>query len=190
MIESGRRNAADVVAENLYDLESVDPRAELVDRSSLSPQDLHQISRLMKALADLREAERAASEASEKYMRLSAQHMRALHYLIMAKHRGELVTPSRLAAHLGISPASMTKLLDRLERDGHVVRTAHPLDRRAFSIVVTPETEASATQTVGKHQARRVRAAARLGSEERETVIRFLADMTEEISLTHAEWAP
>jgi hypothetical protein len=56
-------------------------------------------------------------------------------------------------------------------------------------IEVTPETEASAKQTVGRQQARRFYAAARLTSEERAAVTRFLTDMTEEISLTRADWA-
>jgi DNA-binding MarR family transcriptional regulator len=122
-------------------------------------------------------------------MKLSEQDMRALHYLIVAKRQGEIVTPGMIAAHLRISAASTTKLLNRLERDNHITRRLHPRDRRAFVIEVTPETEASAKQTVGRQQARRFYAAARLTSEERAAVTRFLTDMTEEISLTRADWA-
>lgn len=69
------------------------------------------------------------------------------------------------------------------------MRQVHPVDRRAFAIEVTPDTEASAMQTVGRQQARRFHAAARLTAEEREVVIRFLKDMTQEISLSNAAWA-
>ena len=94
-----------------------------------------------------------------------------------------------IAGFLKISAASTTKLLNRLERGGHIVRRVHPTDRRAFAIEITPETEASAKRTVGKQHAKRLDAAARLTSQEREIVTRFLQDMSRQISITNAEWA-
>ncbi|UOQ56979.1 MarR family transcriptional regulator [Leucobacter allii] len=189
MADSGATPGRDAVSERLYDIDSSDPRSELVDRSDLDREDIAQIGRLMQALSGLRDAERALAQASERYMRLSAQDMRALHYLIVAKNRQEIVTPGRLAAHLKISPASTTKLLNRLERGGHVMRNMHPSDRRAFAIAVTAETEHSAMQTLGKQQSRRFLAAARLTRDEREVVIGFLTDMTQELSLRDVAWA-
>ncbi len=189
MAESAPETAPDPIAENLYDVEFSDPRSELVDRAHLSAEDVAQIGRLMKALSALREAEQRVSDASQRYMRLSAQDMRALHYLIVARNRGLVATPGMIAAHLGISAASTTKLLNRLERGGHVARQVHPSDRRAFAIVVTAETEAAAMRTVGRQQSKRFRAAAHLTAGERETVIRFLTDMTQDLSLDGAEWA-
>ncbi len=189
MEEKDSRSEGDPIAESLYDLEFGDPEGELFDRSGLSPAEVDQIGRLMRALVDLREADQAIMVASEKYMRLSAQDMRALQYLIVAKNRGEVVTPGMIAAHLKISPASTTKLLNRLERAGHVVRRLHPVDRRALAIEITPETEAAAKQTVGRQHAKRLNAAVRLTQEERETVIRFLRDMVQEMSIENAEWA-
>ena len=43
--------------------------------------------------------------------------------------------------------------------------------------------------TVGRQQAKRFYAAARLTADERTTVIRFLDDMTQEISITDEAWA-
>ena len=187
-MESRTQPGRDPIAANLYDLKSGDPNGELVDRSGMTADELEQINRLMRALADLRETEQAITQASEKYMKLSAQDMRALHYLIVAKNRREVVTPSMIASLLKISPASTTKLLNRLERGGHIVRHIHPTDRRAFAIEVTSGTEAAARRTVGRQHARRVHAAARLTEGERETVIRFLRDMAQEISLANADW--
>ncbi|KHK98717.1 MarR family transcriptional regulator [Microbacterium mangrovi] len=190
MAEKGARAARqDSISENLYEVDSADPRSQLVDRSGLKPEEVAQIGRLMKAIAALRETEKAVAEASQRYMRLSAVDMRALHYLIIAKHQGDVVSPGMLAGHLGISAASTTKLLNRLENGGHIVRAVHPLDRRAFAIEVTPETEASAMETVGRQQSRRFFAAARLTHDEREVVIRFLEDMAREMSLTGVDWA-
>lgn len=189
MANAGDQDARESVSRNLYDVDSSDPDSELVDRSGLSAEDVRQIGTLMKALSELRETEQALAEASEKYMKLSTQDMRALHYLIVAANRKEVATPGMLAAHLQISAASTTKLLNRLEEGDHVVRRVHPVDRRAFAIEVTPETRASAMQTVGQQQANRFHAAARLTRHEREVVIGFLRDMTQEVSLDNADWA-
>ena len=43
-----------------------------------------------------------------------------------------------LSDRLGISPRTLTGLIDALEADGWVTRTAHPEDRRATIIAVTP----------------------------------------------------
>ena len=106
--------------QSVYHVESSDPESVLVDRSSMSAEDVAQINRLMGALGALRKAEERLSEASTTYMKLNKTDMRALHYLIVSQNRGELATPGAIAAHLGISTASTTKLLDRLARGGHI----------------------------------------------------------------------
>lgn len=176
-------------SENLYNVNWGDPHGQLVDRSAFDDASVSQITRVMNALSSLRDAELEVAEASERFMKLKAPEMRALHFLIIAKNQNELVTPSILAAHLDISAASTTKLLNKLEEGGHIVRKLHPQDRRVIEIHITPHTERSAVEKVGKLQARRFHAAARLTSEERETVIRFLEDMAAEISLSNAPWA-
>ncbi|MGV2985689.1 MarR family winged helix-turn-helix transcriptional regulator, partial [Microbacterium sp. AGC85] len=167
----------------IYDVDVSDPAGELVDRAGMAPQDIREISGLMQALGGLRDAEQKLSEASLRYMKLNQTDMRALHFLIACENRGTTATPGGISAHLGISTASTTKLLDRLERGGHITRSAHPTDRRALAIAITPATRRSAIETVGRQHARRFIAAARLTSEERETVRRFLVDMTTEIAL-------
>lgn len=175
--------------QSVYHVESGDPESVLVDRSSMSAEDLAQINRLMGALGALRKAEERLSEASTTYMKLNKTDMRALHYLIVSQNRGELATPGAIAAHLGISTASTTKLLDRLARGGHITRQPHPSDRRALVIRITPATHQSARDTVGRQQAKRFNSAARLTPQEREVVIGFLEDMTREIDITDADWA-
>ncbi|WP_346728763.1 MarR family winged helix-turn-helix transcriptional regulator [Leucobacter manosquensis] len=176
-------------ASALYRMDHSDPKSELVDRTGLSHDDLQQIARLMEALRTLREAEERLSAASLKYMRLSSVDMRALHFLIVAGNTEVLPTPGAIAAHLGISSASTTKLLDRLERGGHISRERHPDDRRALVIRITPETHEAAKRTVGQQQANRFNAAARLTPDEREVVERFLRDMTAEIDVSGIAWA-
>lgn len=179
----------DSVSSIVYDVESNDPESVLIDRSGISPDELAEISEVMAALGRLRDAEQRLTEASQRYMKLGRSDMRALHYLIVARHTGAAVTPGAIAKHLGISSASTTKLLDRLEAAGHIVRAAHPSDRRALMIVVTDETRESAMHTIGRLHAKRFHSAARLSSQERSAVIRFLDDMTQQIGLGNEAWA-
>lgn len=184
--DRGGRPPAD---DEVYDVDVSDPRGELVDRSAMEPHDVAQVSTLMKALGALRAAEDRLSEASLRYMKLNRTDMRALHFLIACANKNVLATPGALAAHLHISTASTTKLLDRLERGGHITRAPHPTDRRALAISITPETHRAAMETVGRQHAKRFHAAVRLSPQERDVVIRFLADMTAEIALTDEPWA-
>lgn len=143
----------------------------------------------MAALSRLRRAEQELSDASLKYMKLNQSDMRALHYLIVSGNRGAIATPGAISTHLNISSDSTTKLLDRLERAGHIIRKPHPTDRRALTISITPETHEAAMTTVGQQQANRFHAAARLTSAERKVVIRFLDDMAQELSIADLAWA-
>lgn len=174
---------------HIYDVETNDPGSRLIDRSRMEPEELQQIGRLMGALGHLREAENRLTDASLRFMQLNKTDMQALHYLIAMGNRAEITTPGQIAAHLRISTASTTKLLDRLERAGHITRSTHPSDRRALAINITEETHEAAMNTVGRQQARRFHAAARLSSEERESAIRFLNDMANEISSGIEDWA-
>ncbi|MFF2273723.1 MarR family winged helix-turn-helix transcriptional regulator [Agromyces sp. NPDC058136] len=158
----------------MHDPRVFDAAGELVDRTGLDDDDVDQVVRLMQSLRGWHDAARRMSEASSRYMKLNETDMRALRFLIAARNQGEIATPGALSDYLGISSASTTKLLDRLERGGHIVRAPHPSDRRALAITVTDETRAVARESVGRLHARRFAVAAALSPEEREVVIRFL----------------
>ncbi len=176
-------------AKSLYRVESSDPDSQLIDRSALSDADIAQINRMMVAMGNLREAEDQLTDASTRYMKLNKTDMRALHFLIVCQHRDQLATPGDIATHLGITTASTTKLLDRLEKGGHITREPHPSDRRALVVRVTPETHRSAMNTVGRQQAKRFEVAAARTPDEREVIISFLEDTSAELSTTGQEWA-
>lgn len=55
----------------------------------------------------------------------------------------ERLTQRELAATLKVTPRNVTTLIDALEATGFVRRTAHPTDRRAAVIVLTPEGQAA-----------------------------------------------
>ncbi|WP_037354324.1 MarR family winged helix-turn-helix transcriptional regulator [Amycolatopsis orientalis] len=50
------------------------------------------------------------------------------------------LTPKELAGYAGLAPASVTALVDRLERKGIVNRMPHPDDRRKVLVRVDPAT--------------------------------------------------
>lgn len=177
------------VSRDLSELLHANDPATCLDRQRLSEAEVSEIAQLMNALARLRDAERALDEASRASLGLSVQEMRALRYLAAAAGRGDLVTPSRLAEGLGISPASTTKLLNRLERSGHISRELHPVDRRAIRIRVTPSTEALVRRSAGRQNARRATAAARLTQAERSAVTEFLDEISDGIDADRLAWA-
>lgn len=181
--------APESASPNIYALDASDPQSQLIDRSGLADTDVLQINELMGSLGRLRDAEQRLSEASLRYMKLNQTDMRALHYLIVAQSAQQIATPGAIATHLGISTASTTKLLDRLEKGHHITRQPHPHDRRALAISITAETREAAMATVGRQQSKRFHAAARLSRSERDVVMRFLDDMANEIDLTDLEWA-
>ncbi|WP_022892188.1 MarR family winged helix-turn-helix transcriptional regulator [Agromyces subbeticus] len=162
------------IAAAMHDPRISDRDEELVSRAGLDDTEVDQIVRVMQSLRGWHDAERQMSEASRRYMKLNANDMRALRFLIAARNQGEIVTPGALTEYLGISSASTTKLLDRLERGHHVTRSPHPTDRRALAIAVTEATRLVARESVGRQHARRFAAAAELTPDEREVVIRFL----------------
>jgi DNA-binding MarR family transcriptional regulator len=156
-----------------------------VDTSAFSDDEVRGAVAVMDALVRWRESERRVREASRAFMRLGESDMRALRFAIVMAGQGRPVTARDIAHHLGISSASTTKLLDRLEHGGHIRRTPHPTDRRALAVVVTDETRLAAEATVGREQARRFRVAAGLGPTEREAVIGFLDALS---ATSEASW--
>ncbi len=55
---------------------------------------------------------------------------------VVRRHAGECRV-QEISTDLGITVGAASKLIDRLERDGLVARTAHPRDRRSSLVVLT-----------------------------------------------------
>lgn len=152
---------------------------EFSDHSQLTQSEVEQCMTVMEMLRQWREAERALAEASQRYMQLNESDMRTIRMLMLAQRQNRVVTPKDIAREVGISSASTTKLLDRLEAGGHLVRAPHPSDQRTICIEVTAETANAARESIGRQHARRFDAAAAMSGEERGAVIRFLAALVE-----------
>lgn len=71
--------------------------------------------------------------------------------------RSQGMTQAALADALEIQPITLTRLVDRMQRDGWVERRTHPRDRRAVQLYLTPrsqpileEMHARAAETLGE----------------------------------------
>jgi DNA-binding MarR family transcriptional regulator len=175
---SDPREQARRFASLLHDPRALDPGQEIVSTQGLDDSEIAQIVRVLDAIRGWREAEQRVSFQSRNDMQLGENDMKALRFLVLCKTQGIVATPGSLADHLGVSSAATTKLLDRLEDAGHIQRAPHPTDRRALTITITQATHEQVRDSVGKTHAHRFEAAARLTPEEREVVIRFLADLS------------
>lgn len=170
--------------EGPHEREMLDPRrydasASLVSEYGLSDGDVEEVIDLFDALRGWHRAAETQSEASRRYMKLSENDMRAIRFIMATTREERIVTSTMLAEHLGITGPSVTKMLDRLERGGHIRRKAHPTDRRALSLVVSESTQETANATVGRYHMRRFAVACELSSDERRTVTEFLRRLAE-----------
>jgi len=106
----------------------------------------------------------------------------AVLYLLTASAEGELVTPKDLAAHLQISTAAASGLVDRLVRAGYVRREPHPSDRRGITVVLTEDGRRRADSTIGAVYGRLLDLAESLPPGEASVVLHFLQRMTAEVA--------
>jgi DNA-binding MarR family transcriptional regulator len=58
-------------------------------------------------------------------------------------HKDGRLTPREIGDRLGITTGSTTAVLDRIEREGFVVRAPNPDDRRSVHVVLTPKGESA-----------------------------------------------
>jgi len=175
------------ISGSMLDPRVIDPRQELVRHDDLSEGELLQIVRVLTSVREWREAEQKLSFESRTHMKLNDTDMKALRYIIASMNADIAVTAGALSDHLHISTASTTKLLDRLERAGHIVRRRHPTDRRAVTVEITEDTHREVRRTMGVQHARRFEVARQLAPEEREIVIGFLSRMSETIAAPVAD---
>ncbi|WP_141692906.1 MarR family winged helix-turn-helix transcriptional regulator [Leifsonia xyli] len=153
------------------------PSKDDARHNDLADEELSRIVRLLGAIRQWQEAEQRLSRETRSALRVNENDMKALRYIIASMNAEVAVTAGALAEHLHISTASTTKLLDRLERAGHVGRKPHPTDRRAVTVEIAPETHRQVSERMCAEHARRVEIARSLQPEEREIVTRFLDDL-------------
>jgi DNA-binding MarR family transcriptional regulator len=106
--------------------------------------------------------------------RLHPTDLRALVHLLDADRGGTTASPGWLAEQLRLDSSSVTALVDRLERRGHVRRERDPADRRRVRLVVEEQAVALGWSFFGPLIADVVGAAQEFTASETAVVERFL----------------
>src|SRR5512140_54113 len=119
-------------------------------------------------------------------MDMNETDMQALQAVVEAEGRGVVLTPRELAAHLGISSASTTKLLDRLTASGHLSRAPHPSDRRSLVLVATPHAHDEIRERLTRMHAGMAEIARAVPAASRQAVVDFLEAMADELDSREA----
>ena len=130
------------------------------------------------ALAEYRAAEEAMRRRTGDQMRMGVTDLQALRFLLKAQGEGRVVSGRDLGDHLGMTSASVTALLDRLTKSGHVQRAPHPTSRRSNMILATPGSDDEVRQTLGAMHSRMIAVARRLEVEDARVIARFFAGLT------------
>ena len=112
---------------------------------------------------------------------LGRTDVRAMVAIMDAARRGEALTAGALGRAVDLSSASVTALVDRLERGGHVHRVRDPADRRRVVLEMSESAMAAGGQFFGGLQRDLVAAMAGYADDELAVVRRVLTEMTDVI---------
>jgi DNA-binding MarR family transcriptional regulator len=89
-------------------------------------------------------------------------------------------TPAELAEAAGVTRATMTGLVDTLERDGYVKREPDPDDRRMMSVRLTPQGEKFLRDFLPGHFKSIAALMSPLNEAERKTLVRLLGKVQQQ----------
>jgi DNA-binding MarR family transcriptional regulator len=92
------------------------------------------------------------------------------------------LSPAELADHTGVTRATITGLVDTLERDGLVLRTPDPEDRRMLSVALTDRGEKLLRTILPPHFRQMAWLMEPLSEGDRKTLVRLLTKVLERAS--------
>jgi len=136
------------------------------------------IREILLALRRFRMADTGMRRRTARAMDMNESDMMALQLVVAAERHGNVVTPNAIALHLDISTASTTKLVDRLEAAGYLVREPHPRDRRSVRILPTAHAHDEIRARLTAMHAEMARVASAVPESSRADVATFLDGMT------------
>jgi DNA-binding MarR family transcriptional regulator len=96
------------------------------------------------------------------------------------------LTSGELGAYLGLTSASMTALIDRLEQAGYAHRVPHGSDRRRVLVELTPSGIEQSRSQLAHIASELDSAVANLPPDDQEVILRFLFDITQRLE-QHAD---
>ena len=114
-----------------------------------------------------------------------------MHLLFPAECGGEPagLTPAELAGRTGVTRATITGLVDTLERDGYVNRTVDAHDRRMQRVGLTPKARDFMARLLPEHFQRMADLMAPLTADERKTLVALLTKVLDHASTLNAPLA-
>lgn len=105
----------------------------------------------------------------------------------LREESGAASTPADLADRAGVSRATMTGLLDGLEKDNLIARVPRSDDRRMIDIQITEHGVKLLESTLPEHYARLEKALAPVTKAEKETLTRLLTKVREAVAALDPE---
>jgi|YelNatPaOPRAMG01_1025707.scaffolds.fasta_scaffold41282_1 DNA-binding MarR family transcriptional regulator len=108
-------------------------------------------------------------------LNLTVPQLKSLFFI--ANHQD--TSPGKLAVALGVTPANVTGIIDRLVEQGLVFRKENPNDRRALALRVTEKGEALLANLRERRTNRMLEILSRMSAEELSCLARGLASLVE-----------
>ncbi|SDQ81828.1 MarR family winged helix-turn-helix transcriptional regulator [Microbacterium sp. cf332] len=143
--------------------------------------DRQRATSALEALRLYQAAEAAMRRRTRESMSMGENELLVVRQLLRAQSRGLQVKPGDVAKYLGISTASTTSLLDRLESSGYLRRVPHPSDRRSVYLEPTERADEEVRTTLSAMHDRMHQVAADTTAEATEAVIDFLSRMQDAV---------
>lgn len=144
------------------------------------------VETVLEAYRRFRTADTAMVARIRRETGLTDNELAILRFLVQEAAGAHDVMPREISRHLGISSASTTALIDRLERAGMVERVSHPTDRRSILIAATRQAEEVLADTLEAFERRLLDLTNGLSEEERRDVVTYLTALAEAADATGA----
>lgn len=141
-------------------------------------QDQNDVDDVAAAYRRLWIAETARQARVRSASGMSDNELGVLQFLLSEGDVGHAVRPSEIARHLSVTSASMTALLDRLERSGFLERVSHPTDRRSILIAPTETAATAVSGAIDEHAALLRDTITGLDAPQRAAVLHFLETLS------------
>jgi DNA-binding MarR family transcriptional regulator len=117
----------------------------------------------------------AFDQAVSERLGISRADLRSMDLLLELVMTRRAVTPARLAEASGLSPSTVTSVLDRMERAGYVVRVRDEQNRRQVLLQLTEKFVTVTRELFGPVAEEGMRELAQLSDEEVVTLIGFFS---------------
>ncbi len=144
-----------------------------------SPGQRERARRVLEALRTYRAAESAMRRRTRDSMSMGENELLALRFLL--RQPGHSARPAELVKYLGVTSASITTMLDRLEKSGRVERIANPTDRRSIFVKATAHADDEVRETLGRMHGLMYDVAVGMSAEAQEHVVEFLRQMSDAV---------